>query len=643
MQYKKNTLYLRGQSLVEILLVIGLISVLFPAITVGILASREGKAQKKQRISATALMKETIEATRSTREIGWTSFAINGTFHPEVSGSSWILSSGGDMVNGFTRAIDISNVFRDSSGTIVLVGGTLDPSTKKVITTIAWNTPFPSSVQSTMYLTRTDNLSYTETTEAQFNTGTKNGVVITNTNGGEITLGSGGASNWCEPNLNLTPLDLPKQGVANAITAIEGRIFAGTGDNSSGESFVNIAVSNTLPPIATIMGTFDGYKTNDVFGETNYGYLATDTNSKEIVIIDISQVPYSEVGYFDAPGSTDASSVFILGTTGYMLQGSYLRNFDLNSKIGARPAIDPDGVSLSGAIGTSLYVAGRYAYVTTTAAVYNMVIIDLNNPSNLLLVAGANMNGLVAKDVIANSTGSRLYAVTEGSSQFAEFYIWRFDLSGPIPIFYVMGTYDTNGMNPKAVRIVPGNRAIVVGLNQEEYQVIDMSNELNPVRCGGLNINTGINGIASVLETDGDAFSYIITGDANAELKIIQGGPGGLYTPTGNFESATFDTGYQTAFNRISFSVIKPVNTTITFQIASADAISSSCSSVLFDYVGPDGTNTTFFNTPGPLPLDDDAIGFENPAQCVRYKAFLSTTDTFASPILEDITLNYSP
>lgn len=645
MRHKNNIAYTKGQSLVEILLVIGLMAVLLPAITVGIVASREGKAQKKERIAATTLMKETVEAVRSVREIGWTSFAINGTFHPVANGSSWILSSGADSINGFTRAIDISNVSRDSSGTIVSTGGALDPSTKKVITTIAWNTPFPSSVQSTIYLTRTENLLYTETTESQFNSGTKSGVTVTNTNGGEVVLGAGGGGNWCEPNPSYVVFDLPKSGVANGISATEGHVLAATGNNSSGASFANVAVSNTKPPMPSLAGTFEGYKTNDIYVEGQYVYLATDNNAKEVVIVDISSLPYTEVGYFDAPGSNDGISVFVKDNIGYLVQSNMFWNFDLNSKTGSRPKLDPDGFTLgSPGAGESLFVVNNKAYIPVYGLLPDLQIVDISNSANMVNMMSLNVAGY-GKGIALNSTGTRLYQVNSTSpdtSGQAFFYIISLDSSGMFSS--LVSVVMLNGpTGPTGVVLATGNRAIVIANGGENYQVVDITNESNPIRCGGLTIGSGVRGVTTVLESDGDSYTYLITGDANSELKIIEGGPGGLYASSGVFESATFDTGYQTAFNRISFTAVKPANTNITFQIASADALSGNCNGVTFNYVGPDGTNATFFNFSGPIPLDDDSIGFENPGRCTRYKAFLSTTDTFASPILEDITLNYSP
>ena len=198
-------------------------------------------------------------------------------------------------------------------------------------------------------------------------------------------------------------------------------------------------------------------------------------------------------------------------------------------------------------------------------------------------------------------------------------------------------------MSPEAVEVVPGNKAIVVGQGGEEYQVVNISNELSLVRCGGLQIDSGIFDSASFLEPDNDAYSYIVTGDASSEFKIIEGGPGEQLALTGTFESQTFDASSEAAFNRFAINVAKPSLTDITFQIAIAHAVSGSCSGVSYAFVGPDGTANTKFATGSAIPLSVDNIGFENPGRCMRYKAFLDTTDQDQSPVLYDINFNYSP
>ena len=270
-----------------------------------------------------------------------------------------------------------------------------------------------------------------------------------------------------------------------------------------------------------------------------------------------------------------------------------------------------------------------------------MQIIDVSNPWSIFQAGYADVNGQDGKHVFINSTATRAYLVTNASASLPEFFIINTsNKTGSRP---TISNYDANGMNPKDLAVVTGNKAIIVGSGAEEYQVIDIVDENLPVRCGGLDLNTDINGIASVLEQDGGAFSYIITGDAESELKIIEGGPGGQYSPNGTFESMIFDPGYATAFNRIDFTFSQPNQTSIQLQAAVADQVLDSCAGADYVYVGPDGTSSSFYATSSAIPLNDDGGSYQNPARCFRYKAYLSSTDPSSSPTLYDVTINYSP
>jgi type II secretory pathway pseudopilin PulG len=639
-----------GQSIVEIVIVMGLMAILLPALVVGLIASRSGKAQDKQRLAATGLIRESREAIRSVRERGWANIAANGTYYPVISNGQWTLVSGSETVNGFTRSITIADVQRSTLGAIVTTGGTTDPSSKKITYTVGWTSPNSYSLQVNEYLQRyLDNMEWLTTTQADFNLGTKTGVVTTNTSGGEVQLAAGGSADWCTPALTITAVDLPKSGTANTLSAIEGRVFAGTGENSSGVSFANMSISNTKPPTATNLGTADGYKTNSIFGETNYVYLATDTNSKEIVILDLTTLDpvtlkYSEVGYFDAPGAGNAGAAYVVGNIGYALVDAKMYSFDLSSKSGSRPMLT--SVTLSGT-GTSLTISGSYAYVTTTSTTQQMQIIQIGTNSTSLSVVGyASLTAQSGRDVEVNSTSTRAYVATSASATQNEFFV--VDISSKTGSRSVMGTFDTSGMDPKALTVVTGNKVIIVGSGGVEYQVVNISNEASPVMCGSLNIDTGVNGISSVLEADGDAFSYIITGDSAAELRIIEGGPGGSYAVSGTFESSVLATTSAAAFNGFTASVNQPVSTSILMQVSVAPAIGATCSGVTYTYVGPNGDQSAYY-TPngssisGVIPLGTYGTNYSNPNKCFRYKTYFSSTDKYQSPELEDVRVNYSP
>lgn len=626
-----------GQLLVELLVAIGLASVLLPALLVGVMSSREGKAQEQQRLEATTLLREAVDASRSIKNKtnNWATFAVNGTYHPVLASGAWSLALNSEVINGFTRQIVITSVNRDSSGNIVTSGGTTDdPSTKKVVITVSWSSPHASSVLSTLYLSRYSSEIYTDTTWADFNGGTKNGVAVTSSSGGEVTLGAGGGGDWCSPNLSIAALDLPKNGVANAISAIEGKVAAGTGENASGVAFASIAVANTDPPTSSISGTFDSYKTNGVFTETNYAYLATDDNAKELVIIDLNNKnpdtgKYAEVGYFNTPGSnTNANSIYVSGNVGFLTAGSTLYTINLSSKSGSRAQLASKSLP---ATGTKIIVVGEYAYVSIAGDTKELQVIRSTNGGATLANYGyADVNGEAAYDVYVNTTGTRTYLATGAAASLPEFFIINTsNKSAANPRFSLVGSYDASGMNPKGVAVVTGNKAILVGTGAEEYQVIDITTESSPSRCGGLQLDNGINGVASVLEADGDAYSYLITGDSSTELKIIEGGPGGHFVTSGTFESRTFTNNNQSGFNYLSFTIAEPSGTDIKFQVA------VNSDNVTWNYFGPGGTGSTFYDSADAIPFSVGSGTY------FRYKAFL-TGDGNASPVLYDTTINYS-
>ncbi|HUQ84941.1 MAG TPA: hypothetical protein VM077_01330 [Candidatus Limnocylindrales bacterium] len=533
----------RGQTLIELIIVMGIAAIILPALLTGFITSSNGKPQQQQRVQAVSVLKESESALKNIKNTNWESLTTNGTFHTQISGTQWaLLPSSSTNSKGIKQEVVISDVLRDENGAIVTTGGIVDPSTKKIDIKISWVLPYASSINSTMYLTRTKNTTFIQTTIPDFNAGIPTNTIVASTSGslsdGQVQLASTGTggqaevggvnADWCEPNLSITALDLPKNGVANAITAIEGKVFAGTGDNSSGVSFANVSITNNVPPNSSIAGTFNGYKTNGVFGESSYSYLGTDNNSKEVVIVNTSTSPSNEAGYFNAPGNGSGNTVFVSGSIGYMTSGNKLYTFNLSSKSGSRPQLGT--LTLDGT-GKKIFVRGNYVYVAISSTSNQLEIVQVSNSgATLTKTSSFSVAGQAAQDVYIDSTGSRAYLATLNSATQREMFIINTtSKSNPT----LVGSYEANGMNPKGVTaIIEHNKAILVGSGAEEYQVIDIGTEASPTRCGGLNIDTGVNGVSSVFEADGDAYSYIITGDSSAELKIIAGGPGGTFIDT---------------------------------------------------------------------------------------------------------------
>lgn len=382
-QYSKS-----GSVLVEIIIALALMAAVAPTIIDGLITSRQGEPQQDQYQSALTLLKETQESLRIIREKGWSGFSTNGTFHPGVTASTWTLLSGTQTIGDFTRNIVISDVYRDLTGNIVPTG-TLDPSTKKAIINLGWQTPSAGSLNTVSYFTRyVDNLAFNQTSRADFNIGTTLSTQVTNVTGGEVILGNNNYAKWCSPELSSASIDLPDgppvavAAVGNTTTnTIPNDVFVAVSPNTSNSvklAYLTVT-ANTGVPVPTLQGTFtldsakysnasyipsginltNDFKTNDVKyykspSNKVYALLATNLADREVVAVlihdgvnPVYQDPVNKIfkywtffntRIYQGTGTQDqtpfgygAVSLSVLENKGYVASGGYLYVFDLSN------------------------------------------------------------------------------------------------------------------------------------------------------------------------------------------------------------------------------------------------------------------------------------------------------------------------
>ena len=629
-----------GAVLVEILVAIALMAVITPSVIGGLITARQGEPQQSQRLGAVAVSKQTQEAFRVIREKGWSNISTSGTYHPVLNGGTWELATGVETVGSFNRSIIISDVFRDSLGNISTTG-TIDPSTKKVRTIINWTEPYASSMVTDAYFTRyLENIAHVETTYDNFSIGNTAGATVNHTNNdlvdGDITLGGGGHGDWCKPNLAVYGFNLSHNANARAISAIEGRAYAVTGDNNSSETFFDISITDTNPPVASASGSTTGQKkAYGVFGDNLYGYIATDTRQEQGTIINLSN--HTEIGFLDlGQNSLRGRSITVVNDLAYLsASDNKIYIFNIATKTGTHASIAASA-ALSGTA-KKISIVGNNLYASVDSTSNQLVIIPLtNNGQSFGTPVNISVSGQVGRDVFIKDDGNRAYLATSVSASQNELFIID---TNPLSPNYknTLASYDTSGMDPQGVTVVTNNKAVIVGNGGIEYQVVDIANDVISNCSGSLgDFNINIYGIASVIEqSDGDAYSYIITSDSSSEFKIIEGGPSGKVGKSGVYESATFTVGYPTAFNRLSYTASTPVGTTVQFQVAVADAVSGNCNNAVFIYRDIDSS--------GALPLDDDGVDYENPGQCFRYKILFDSSSAGTTPVVYDVTVNLSP
>ena len=675
-----------GHTLIELLVAMGLLAIVMPALLAGLALSTQSNQRHEKRQQAQAILNETQEALRAIRASGWATIANPGTYHPVLQAGEWQLATGSATQNGFTSTVTISAVRRSSasdSGTIVQTGGWIDPSTVKIDYTVSWQTENPLSISASTYMTRyLDNLTHSETTVAEFTgiTGNKSvlqGTTITNTSGGEVTLSNSANADWCKPqSFIVNQINLPK--LSNAIYSKQGGAYLGSGDGASNSpAFINVAITDPSPPAspsASVVGTYnEQFTTNSIYSDGRYVYLATSV-SPQIKILDLTTNPYSEVGTVTIPGGAQANSVYLSSNNNILFatSGNKLYTFDVTNKVGSHTTVK-SSITMRASIWSQptarqVYVVGNRAYVGTGNSLLGMQTFSFNTDgSNLSFVAAALLTfSQESQGLYVDSQAHYAYIAFNNASGIAFTRgMVVIDLTRTswflITYYNRSYTYSTGGMDPRGITVPTSTRAVVVGVGggsspgTEQYQVVDTSSlsNQNPslTYCGGYPIASGVYGVSSLLDQFNTAYSYIITGEAGNQFKIIRGGEGGGgYVSSGTFESKILDPLFSTGFNSFS-ATVNPQSQTVKMQLAVAPPVSGSCTGATYTYVGPkgvQGASPSAYFTPvgniisGTVPFGSYG-GYTNPARCFKYKVFLETTNNQVSPALNDFIVNYSP
>jgi type II secretory pathway pseudopilin PulG len=138
----------KGIALVELLVAMGIMALILPALITAFFSARGGRVADAQRLQAAGLVREAKEAVRIVRDSGWSNLPDSTvtppiSYHPAVIGSTWGLASGEETIDteiGLKRKILFSSVYRDGLGNLTTTetGNTLDPSVKHVEVSVTY-------------------------------------------------------------------------------------------------------------------------------------------------------------------------------------------------------------------------------------------------------------------------------------------------------------------------------------------------------------------------------------------------------------------------------------------------------------------------------------------------------------------------
>jgi type II secretory pathway pseudopilin PulG len=626
---------LKGFSLAEILLAIGIFGIISSSLILLIVDSTRTFENIQARYKATLLTQEIKDSILILKKQGWYNIARHtdgGEKHLEYIDGTYEIVDGEGAQGNLTYTFTVTQAQRDPSRNLVETGGTIDPHTRVVEITINWVDRLGQtmSISPRMYLNDWNTNSLLHTTLEDFLPGDNTYTLVQNISGGEVRLQSMFYADWCNPSLSMTSHDLPGQAIASSISTYDTTVLMGTGGNASGLPFLKATVSGE-PPTVTIDSSYSSSdKVNDVFVQNNIALLATDSNAKEVIILNISSAPFTEIGYFDAAGPQDGTSVYKYGNKGFVTHGNTLSTFDLSSNNGSRPLIT--SVNL-GATASDIFADESNLYITLTGSTSDFVIYQ--HTPTLTKIGEINLNTADAKGVFISEDRTRAYVITTVNDT-SEFYIINIANKTNPTVISSFDTVSSGGLSPTTVAAID-NRAILAGTGGEEYTVLDITNETTPTRCGGLQINTGVNAL-SLVKQGINHYTYVVTKDSNSEFKIIRGGPGGGgadgngYLPNGTYTSSIFNSGSDTStYYLLGLTSTIPENTSLMVQLRTSNTPDMAGAS----WRGPDNTGNSFFSTTGVYDLDSLFTG-----RYFQYRA-LFESDTVRTPLLEEIIVNY--
>lgn len=632
---------LKGYSLAELVLAIGIFATISSMLVLLVVDSTRTLENVNARSKATQLTQEIHTILIMLKSESWYNIARHtneGTKHIEYILDGYSIVEGEIVENGLIYSFTVESIQRDSNGAIVETGGNVDPHSRLISINISWVDRLGQihEINPKMYVNDWNTHSIVWTTKEEFDTGIFTDTMSQTIGDGEVRLLSMMYGDWCNPTLSMSTHNLTRSGIPTTLFTINDFVYMGTGGNASGDSFAKVSVVDE-PPIMTELGTYNGYKVYDVFGLNGYAVLGTDNNSKELVILDISSPEniYTEFTSLDINPSpkTKQKYVFVFGEKGYITHDNSITIFSLNNlQLNVPPTIlnkitigDIDSVI------TDIFVDNNYIYVTTKSGVSDFFI--LNNSAPYSTLGQLDLGIMNVSSLFISEDTNRAYIGTQNNVGHELFIL---DISNKSSTYPIIKSIDLGGTSVSAL-VSADQRVMIGGIGGQEYSVYDIEDELNPYKCGGLDIDAGIN-MVSLVKKEKNLYAYVLTGDSLKELQIIRGGPGGGgpngegYLAYGEYLSEIYDSQSETSeYYILGLKTTIQTGTSLQLQLRASNDSSMTGST----WLGPDGTSNTYYQDSGVYTLPTFLIG-----RYLQYRTIFNS-DTVYTPLLEELVINY--
>jgi len=462
MKKAQQTIKPSGFSLVEVLLSVSIFSMLVTVMIGAYLYGQESIMLSGNRVRATLLAEEALEATKNIRDEDWANLT-DGTHGLQVSGNQWEFSGNSDQSDIFTRELNISSI---------------DSNRKQITSTITWE----QNGQRAGNISMQTLLSHWK----------------------EII--STGIGDWSVPLLgSVIDLSGGNNGLKVKVVGDHAYLIRSGGSNE----LQIINVSNPNNPFTEGALSISGTPTNlDVDGD--YAYITTTDNSREVVVIDISNSSSpNQIDTYNLSGNNNAQGIMVVGSLAYVVRDDSSQDefyvFDIS---------DPSDISELGATdlnddGNEVIVIGSYAYVATDGD--ELEVVDISNSNAPQSIADLNLSG-----------GSNAFTITgAGNTVYlgrANGRIESVDISDPFNP-NALSNLD-NGSAVRDLDLGNNNTYLFAASDQNdaEFQLIDVSNPNSISTLSTYNAPADFNGVD--YDSDKDR-AFFAAEDNEEELTIL--------------------------------------------------------------------------------------------------------------------------
>lgn len=269
-----------------------------------------------------------------------------------------------------------------------------------------------------------------------------------------------------------------------------------------------------------------------------------------------------------------------------------------------------------------------------------------------LSLSGAKLIGtspeVLLTDMSFSTDGSGTYSLTDLVWDTYTFAATGYDIIGSIPnetvnilpgvsqpVQLILGTASAHALRVDVVdsstsQPIANATITATSTGYSETKVSGVGSRRQTDWSGGSGQET-IGDDTRFFADDGDVDVLTTAGD------ITLRSTGGNYASAGWLESSTFDLGLEATYQNIIWEPISQPTETgsdpVQFQIATA----STTAPASWDYLGPDGTNGTYYT-----PANGVIAGVHDSDRYMRYKVFLSTASTTFTPTVSDVSFTYT-